>query len=152
MLIQKPLRKEVLWSRWGVGGGKEFPDMRRRGKQSLLEWETLSVQRASSRENWCWAGVLCPLLYPGYEAWDRGLEGRLLIGWGTYTGCRRSKADTSSLWGRRGDRLHCSINSYSMGEGRMRRVWFFHSRIPRPSLVQSALSSLGYHIPLSLYF
>ena len=40
-----------------------------------------------------------------------------------------------SLWGRRGDRFYCSINSYNMGEGRMIRVWFFHSCIPRPSLV-----------------
>ena len=37
-----------------------------------------------------------------------------------------------------------------MGEGRTRRVWFFRFRLPRPSLVQSALLSLGYHIPLSL--
>jgi len=28
-----------------------------------------------------------------------------------------------------------SINSYNMGEGRTIRVWFFHSSIPRPSLV-----------------
>ena len=47
----------------------------------------------------------------------------------------KSKANTSSLWGRWGDRLYCSINSYNMGEGRMIRVWFFHSCIPRPSLV-----------------
>jgi len=38
-----------------------------------------------------------------------------------------------------------SINSYNMGEGRTIRVWFFCSCIPRPSLVLSALSSLGHH-------
>jgi len=32
-----------------------------------------------------------------------------------------------------------SINSYKMGEGKMIRVCFFYSRIPRPSLVLSAL-------------
>ena len=57
----------------------------------------------------------------------------------------KSKANTSSLWGRRGDRLYCSINSYNMGEGRTIKVWFFSSCIPRPSLVLSALLSLGHH-------
>ena len=37
------------------------------------------------------------------------------------------------------------INSYNMGEERMIRIWFFHSCIPRPSLVLSALLSLGHH-------
>ena len=45
-----------------------------------------------------------------------------------------------------------SINSYNIGEGRMIRVGFFCSCIPRPSLVSSALSSLGHHVPPSLYF
>ena len=40
--------------------------------------------------------------------------------------------------------LKC-INSYNMGEGRTIRVWFFCSCIPRPSLLFSALSSLGHH-------
>ena len=30
-------------------------------------------------------------------------------------------------------------------------VWFFHSCVPRPSLVLSAHSSLGHHIPPSLF-
>jgi len=38
-----------------------------------------------------------------------------------------------------------------MGEGRMVRVWFFHSCIPRPSLVSSGLSSLGHLIPSSIF-
>ena len=38
-----------------------------------------------------------------------------------------------------------SVNSYNVGEGRTIRVWFFRSCIPRPSLVLSALSSLGHH-------
>ena len=33
----------------------------------------------------------------------------------------------------------------------MIRVWFFHSCSPRPYLVLSALSSLGHHIPPSLF-
>ena len=45
-----------------------------------------------------------------------------------------------------------SINSYNMGEGRTIRVWFFCFWIPRPSLVLSALLSLGHHITPSLYF
>ena len=40
-------------------------------------------------------------------------------------GKRKSRANTFSLWGRRGDGLYCSINSYNMEEGRMIRVWFF---------------------------
>ena len=36
-----------------------------------------------------------------------------------------------------------SVNSYNTGEGRILRVWFFHSCIPRPSLVLSALSIPG---------
>jgi len=38
-----------------------------------------------------------------------------------------------------------------MGEGRTIRVWFFHSCIPRPSLVLSALLSLGHHILFKMY-
>ena len=38
-----------------------------------------------------------------------------------------------------------SINSYNMGEERTIWVSFFHSWIPRPSLVLFALSSLGHH-------
>ena len=37
-----------------------------------------------------------------------------------------------------------SINSYNVGAGKTIRVWFFHSCIPRPSLVLSALFSLGH--------
>ena len=36
-----------------------------------------------------------------------------------------------------------SVSSYTTGEGRTLRVWFFRSCIPRPSLVLSALSILG---------
>jgi len=39
-----------------------------------------------------------------------------------------------------------SVNSDNMGEGRMIRLWFFHSCIPRPSLVLSALLSLGHRM------
>ena len=116
---------------------------RMRGKWSLLEWETLLEQWTSSRENRRWTGVLIPLLYPGYKEWDEDLVGHLLIGWGMYTGWGKSRANTFSLWGRRGDRLYCSINSYNMGEGRT--IWFFCSCIPRSSLVLSALLSLGHH-------
>ena len=42
-----------------------------------------------------------------------------------------------------------SVNSDNMGDGRMIRLWFFHSCIPRPSLVLSVLQSLGHHISYS---
>ena len=45
-----------------------------------------------------------------------------------------------------------SINCYNMWQGKLLRVLFFHSCIPRPSLVLSTLLSLGHHIPLSCYF
>ena len=60
------------------------------------------------------------------------------------------KANTSFLWGRRGDRLYSSVNSYNIGEGRAIRVWFFHSCIPRPSLVLFVLSSLVTTILMSI--
>ena len=61
----------------------------------------------------------------------------------------KSRANTFSLWVRRETGYAAqkdlkSINSYNMGEGRTIRVWFFRSCIPRPSLVLSALSSLGH--------
>ena len=61
---------------------------------------------------------------------------------------------TSSLYGVAGETGYTaqedlkSINGYNTGEGRTIRVWFFCSCIPRPSLVSSALLSLGHHIYL----
>ena len=58
---------------------------------------------------------------------------------------------TFSLYGTGGETGYTAqedlkfVNSHNMGEGRMIRVWFFHSCIPRPSLVLSALSPLGHH-------
>ena len=46
------------------------------------------------------------------------------MGWGTYTGWGKSRANTSSLWGRRGDRSYRLINSYNVEEGRTVRVCF----------------------------
>ena len=63
----------------------------------------------------------------------------------------KNKANTSSLWGRRGDRLYCSINSYNIREGRTIRVWFFHSCIPRPSLVICSFILGSSHSSLSLF-
>jgi len=62
----------------------------------------------------------------------------------------KSKADTFSLWGRRENKIYGSrglksINSYNTWEGKMIRVWFFCSCIPKPSLVLSVLLSLGHH-------
>ena len=62
----------------------------------------------------------------------------------------RVRQNTSSLWGRRGNSLYCSINSYNMGEGRMIRVWFLHSCIPRPSLVICSFVLGSPHLSLSL--
>ena len=67
-----------------------------------------------------------------------------------YTEWGKSKANTFSLCGIGGETGYTaqedlkSINSYKMGEERMIRVWFFCSCIPRPSLVLSALLSLGH--------
>ena len=77
-------------------------------------------------------GVLSPLLYPGYKEWDGVLRVICSLDEACILGGGKSKANTSSLRGRRGDRLYCSINSYNIGEGRIARVWFFHSCIPRP--------------------
>ena len=48
---------------------------------------------------------------------------RLLIRWSMYTGWGKSRANTFSLWGRRGERLYWwgdlkLINSYNIGDGR----------------------------------
>ena len=69
----------------------------------------------------------------------------------------KSKANTFSPWVKRETAYAAqedlkSINSYNIEEGRTIRVRFFCSCIPRPSLVSSALSSLGHHVPPSLYF
>ena len=63
----------------------------------------------------------------------------------------KSRANTFSLWGRRGDRLYCSINSYNMGEGRTIRVWFFDSRILRFSLVICSFILGSSHSSLFLF-
>ena len=68
-----------------------------------------------------------------------------------YTGWEKSKGNTFSLCRVGGEIGYTaqedlkSVNSYNMGEERMIRVWFFCSCISRPSLVLSALSSLGHH-------
>ena len=66
---------------------KGFPDMRQNEREiKFITVEMLLEQQASSRENRRWTRVLSSLLYPRYKEWDRGLEGHLLIGWGTYIG------------------------------------------------------------------
>ena len=71
-------------------------------------------------------------------------------------GRRESKANTFSLWVGGGPGYTAqedlkSINRYNMGEGTMIRVWFFHSCIPRPSLVLICSFVLGSpHSSLSL--
>ena len=57
-----------------------------------------------------------------------------------YTGWGKSRANTFSLWGRRGDRLYYSINSQNMGEGRMIRVW-----VSVPAFQDSPWSYLLFH-------
>ena len=61
-----------------------------------------------------------------------------------------------SLWGKRGDRFYCSrghksVNSYTTGEGRTIRVWFFHSCIPRLSLVICSFILGSSHSSLFLF-
>ena len=60
----------------------------------------LLEQRASSRKNRPWTGSLAHFYSRGTRS--RGLVGHLLTGWGTYTGWRKSKANTFSLWGSQG--------------------------------------------------
>ena len=48
--------------------------------RSLLEWEMLLGQQASSRENRHSTVVLSPLFYTGYKDWDKGLVDPLWIG------------------------------------------------------------------------
>ena len=76
----------------------------------------LLKQRANSRENWHWEGVLRPLLYPG----TRNAIGVLrVICWldeAHIWGGGKSKANTFSLWGRRGDRLYCPVQSSSVAQ------------------------------------
>ena len=128
-----------------VWAGKEFFQTwdRMRGKLSLLEWETLLTDQLKGTEvDW---GSLVHFYTQGTRS---GIGVLRVICWldeVRILGGGKIKANTSSLWGRRGDRLYCSINSYLMGEGKAIRVWFFHSCFPRPSLVLSALLSLGHH-------
>ena len=111
--------------------GKEFPDVRHNEREiKFIRMGDTVWTAGSSRENRHWTGVLSPFLYPGYKEWGWSLAGHLLIGWGMYTGWGKSRANTFSLWGRRGDRLYHSINSYNKGKGRVIRVCFFHSCIP----------------------
>ena len=85
---------------------------------------------ASSRENWCWTGVLSPLLHPGYKECGRGLEDHFLIGWGPYTGLGKSKVNNLSLCGVGEETGYTiqkdmkSINSYKTREGRTKRSVF----------------------------
>ena len=72
----------MSWSRRRLV--KEFPDMRL-NEREMKFIRVGDVVRTVSRENRHWMGALHPLLYPGYKAWDRGLAGPLLIGWGRYT-------------------------------------------------------------------
>ena len=94
----------------------------------------LLEEQASSRENGCWTGVLSPLI-ARVQGGGKGSCGWLLNGWGTYTGWGKSKKNTFSLWGRRGNHLYCSggpeINMYNMGVGKMVRGLvcpFLHSK------------------------
>ena len=129
-------------------GGKES-DRTERLTELNWEWEMLLEQQASSRENQRWTGVLNTLLYPGYREWVWGSCGSFAdwirhVYWGG-GGREKSKANTFSLCGIGGETGYTaqedlqSFNSYRMGEGRMIRVWIFHSCIPRPSLVLPAL-------------
>ena len=85
---------------------------------------------ASSRENWCWTGVLSPLLHPGSKECGRGLEDHFLIGWGPYTGLVKSKINNLSLCGVGEETGYTiqkdmkSINSYKTREGRTKRSVF----------------------------
>ena len=111
--------------------GKEFPDTRQNERRIKFirvgRGESLPAQQAGFlivRESRRWETVI--------HFYTLGVRNRVgvlrVICWldeACILGRRKSRANTFSLWGRRGDRLYCSINSYNMGEGRMIRVWFF---------------------------
>ena len=112
----------------------------------------LLEQQASPRENHHWTGVVSPLLYPGYKEWDKGPVGHFWLDEVHILGGNGTVRQISSPYGVGGatgytaqDDLN-SVNSYNTGEGKMIRVRFFPSWIPRASLVLSALLSLGQHI------
>ena len=129
-------RHETEW-----GGNKVYP-----------EWEMLLEQWDSSRESWCWVGVLSLLLYTQGTSSRLGVLGVICqLDKAHILGGEKSKANPSSLWGMRGDRLCCSINSYNMGEGRVIRVLSLHFCIPRASLVLSAHPSLVTTTPTGIW-
>ena len=114
----------------GLGAGwKEFPDMRQNEKEIKFTRVGDTVGTAGQLKGGPkWTGVLSPLLYPGYKEWDQSLVGHLLIRWGMYTGWGKIRANTFSLWGRRGERWYTGqedlkfINSYNTGYGREGRL------------------------------
>ena len=98
----------------------------------------LLEQLSSSRENQSWTGVLNTLLYPGYREWVWG-SCESFADWIRHVyWMGKSKANTFSLCKVGGETGYTaqedlkSINSYDIGEGRMKRVWFFRSCIPKP--------------------
>ena len=89
--------------------GKEFPDMRQNEREIKFIGVGNAVSRpAQGRTNVDW-GSLVHFYTQGTRS---GIGVLRDICWG------KSKANTSSLWGRRGERFYCSINNYLMGEGR----------------------------------
>ena len=104
----------------------------------------LLEQWARSRENRLWTGALSPILYPGYREQDRGLVGH---SWLDEKGVQRVRQRPSpyGLGGETGctaqEHLK-SVSSYTMGEGRMIRVWFsFLYSFPLGFLCSSVLGS-----------
>ena len=139
----------MVWARVG----KEFPDMRQNEREIKFIWMWDAVRTAGQFKREVTINrvtLISPLLYPEYREWIWVLwvicwldEAHILSG-------VKSKANTFSPWVRR--ETGCAaqedlkfISSYDMGEGMVIRVWFFFSCIPRPSLVLSALLSLGHH-------
>ena len=107
----------------------------------------LLEQQASSRENWRWMGILSPLLTQGTRSGISLYQVLRVICWwdeAHILGRQKSRANTSSLWGRRGDRSHRFINSYNVEEGRTVKGLVFpfpHSKTLLGSICSFVLGS-----------
>ena len=110
----------------------------------ILEWAAISCYRESFRPRDQLTSLAAPALAGGLFT-----PGSFA---GTYIGSGGRARQVSSPCGIGGETGYTaredlkSVNSYNRGEGRTVRVWFFHSCIPRPSLVLSVPSSWGHHM------
>ena len=133
--------------------GKEFPDMRQNEREIKFIQNGRCCQNsgtAQGRADIGWGSLV--YFYTQGTRSGLGVLGVICqLDEAHVLGGEKSKANHSSLWGMRGDRLCRSINSYNMGEGRVIRVLSLHFCIPRASLVLSAHPSLVTTTPTGIW-